>query len=111
MGRKHRDIALKKLHAMTAAMVMIFASMQAVPASAATPSASVLQQGLTQWAAQASSGQLGVAVLDLTTHASAGINASEAFPMMSVFKAPLAAVVLAQIDAGKLRFDQQVTIE
>lgn len=37
-------------------------------------------------------------------------NGENAFPMQSVFKAPLGAAVLADVDAGKLSLDQRVTI-
>lgn len=55
-------------------------------------------------------GTLGVAVFDLTTGASARINADRAFPMMSVFKAPVAAAVLSRVDDGTLSLQQPVTI-
>ena len=70
-----------------------------------------LQQSLERLAAQARPGLLGVTVLDVDTGMVTRVNADHAYPMMSVFKAPLAATVLAQIDAGRLSLDQKVTID
>lgn len=61
-------------------------------------------------AARARPGLLGITVLDLDSGAQARVNADHAYPMMSVFKAPVAATVLAQIDAGQLSLAQEVTI-
>jgi beta-lactamase class A len=69
-----------------------------------------LAQALKDLASRARPGLLGVTVLDLDTGARARINAARAYPMMSVFKAPVAATVLAQIDAGHLSLAQAVTI-
>jgi beta-lactamase class A len=70
-----------------------------------------LQQALEQLAARARPGILGVTVLDIDTGTVVRVNADRAYPMMSVFKAPVAATVLAQIDAGRLSLDQKVTID
>lgn len=69
-----------------------------------------LQQKLDALAQRARPGTLGVAVLDLQSGAAAGVHADEAFPMMSVFKAPVAAAVLSRVDEGKLSLQQQVTL-
>lgn len=39
------------------------------------------------------------------------LSATRAFPMQSVFKAPLGAAVLAQVDAGALSLDEVITLE
>lgn len=83
------------------------------PASALSPgetSKTTLRQSLGALAARARPGLLGVTVLDLDTGAQVRIHADRAYPMMSVFKAPLAATVLSQIDAGRLSLDQKVTL-
>jgi len=69
-----------------------------------------LQQTLDALVKRARPGILGVAVLDLQSGAEASVNAGQAFPMMSVFKAPVAAAVLARVDEGKLSLQQQVTL-
>jgi beta-lactamase class A len=69
-----------------------------------------LQQQLDALAQRARSGTLGVAVLDLQSGAEAHVNADQSFPMMSVFKAPVAAAVLSSVDEGKLSLRQQVTV-
>ena len=70
-----------------------------------------LQQALEQLATRARPGILGVTVLDVGTGMAIRVNADRAYPMMSVFKAPVAATVFAQIDAGSLSLDQKVTID
>jgi len=55
-------------------------------------------------------GSLGVAVLDLRSAIEWRANAAQPFPMMSVFKVPVAAAVLAQVEQGKLSMDQAVIV-
>ncbi|MEP6785522.1 MAG: class A beta-lactamase [Sphingomonadales bacterium] len=55
-----------------------------------------------------SGGRLGVAILDTGTERIVGHRAAERFGMCSTFKLPLAAVILAEIDAGRMRADQWV---
>lgn len=55
-------------------------------------------------------GSLGVAVLDLRSGNEWRANAGQPFPMMSVFKVPVAAAVLAQIEQGGLSMDQAVIV-
>lgn len=59
---------------------------------------------------RATPGILGVAVYDFQTDAMQGVNMSRPFPSMSVFKAYLAAAVLAQVDAGQLSLDKEITL-
>lgn len=61
----------------------------------------VLQSKLAALSRRALPGQIGIAVLDHRTGEQWGINQNTPFPMMSVFKAPVAAAVLARVDAGK----------
>lgn len=83
----------------------------ALSVSAAFPATTKpLQQSLNELAARAHPGLLGVTVLDLNSGAQARVNADHTYPMMSVFKAPVAATVLAQIDAGHLSLAQKVSI-
>lgn len=70
-----------------------------------------LQRALAHLAVQAKPGLLGLSVLDLDTHARTRVHADRAYPMMSVIKVPVAAAVLAQIDAGQIRLQQEVTIQ
>ncbi|MET0330710.1 MAG: class A beta-lactamase [Dyella sp.] len=86
----------------------------AIPAMAApaTVSAthSTLQEQLERLAQRAQPGRLGIAVLDLQSGATWQVNAAQAYPMMSVFKAPVAAAVLDQVDHGTLSLEQMVTV-
>jgi beta-lactamase class A len=78
----------------------------AAPAAATTPAA----QPLPELAAleQRTGGRLGVALFNTATGALAGHRLDERFAMCSTFKLPLAAVVLRQIDQGRLRARQWV---
>ncbi|VXC99558.1 class A beta-lactamase [Sphingomonas sp. AX6] len=53
-------------------------------------------------------GRLGVHAFDTTTSAAIGIDAGSRYAMCSTFKAPLAAAILTQVDAGTLHLDQSV---
>jgi beta-lactamase class A len=59
---------------------------------------------------KAKPGLLGVAVRDAQTGQTVAFNGDNRFPLQSVFKAALGAAVLAEIDAGKLRLDETITI-
>ena len=85
-------------------------SVNALEVSATKTQDARLQRTLAALAQRARPGTLGVAVLDLQSGVEAGVNAGQAFPMMSVFKAPVAAAVLSRIDAGKLSLQQQVIV-
>ena len=81
----------------------------AMPVCAADPVPS-LQTALDTFAQRAHPGVFGVTVLDLSSGTRCGVNTTRAYPMMSVFKAPVAAAVLARVDAGSLTLGQSVTI-
>lgn len=70
-----------------------------------------LQHVLTTLAESAKPGMLGITAVDLRTGTRVRVNAGRAFPMMSVIKAPVAAAVLAQVDAGLIGLDQMVTVD
>jgi beta-lactamase class A len=69
-----------------------------------------LQNPLVALAQHARPGILGIAVLDLQSGKTWRINADQAYPMMSVFKAPIAATVLDRIDRGLNHYDQTITV-
>jgi beta-lactamase class A len=77
------------------------------PAQSTAPS---LQRTLESLSSQARPGQFGIEVLDLQTGATAKVNTGRAYPMISVFKAPVAAAVLDLVDAGTLRLDQTLRL-
>ena len=76
-------------------------------ALAAVPAGN-LRASLEQVANQARPGTMGILVMDPASHETIKINDGRSYLMMSVFKAPVAATVLDQIDHGKLSFDQTV---
>jgi beta-lactamase class A len=53
-------------------------------------------------------GRLGVAILDTATGAQTGLRRDERFGMCSVFKLPLAALVLREADLGRLALDRRI---
>lgn len=61
-------------------------------------------------AAKAAPGILGVGVMDLGAARFWGLNPDRPFPMQSVFKAPLGAAALAEVDAGRLDLAETVTL-
>ena len=97
-------------HSVCSLLHLCVALLLAAPAMAAESPDAGLQEALAQLANQARPGVLGVTVVDLDTGARTRINADRAYPMMSVFKAPVAAAVLAQIDTGRITLSQEVTI-
>jgi beta-lactamase class A len=66
---------------------------------------------LQQIADRAKPGILGVAVCDLSTGITEGVNLDRKFPLQSVFKVFLAAALLDKVDAGQLSLDQHVVIK
>lgn len=104
-----------KNNLLTAALIVSALALQGctpapITRNAAEHADAPLQAELNRLSASAAPGKLGVAVLDLGTGGFTGVNADRAFPMQSVFKAPLGAAVLAQVDAGRLSLDQSVTL-
>lgn len=65
---------------------------------------------LVRLAEKAKPGTLAVMIADLGTGMTRGINADEPMPMQSVFKLPLAIVVLDAVDKGKLSLDDKITL-
>ncbi|MCM2290852.1 class A beta-lactamase [Allorhizobium sp. BGMRC 0089] len=75
------------------------------------PSSSTdFQARLKELATFALPGRLGVTVVDLTSGRRWEINGNQAFPMMSVFKAPSAAAILAMVDRQEVSLTQPVII-
>lgn len=83
----------------------------AMPVIARETADAKLQETLAQFADKAKPGILGITVVDLDKHTRTRVNADRAYPMMSVFKAPVAAAVLSQIDEGRIAPGQEVTID
>lgn len=71
---------------------------------------SSVQQELDALAAKARPATFGVTVIDLKTGHHWGVNQDDALPMMSVFKAPVAATVLDMVDRNDLSLSETVTI-
>src|SRR4028118_849502 len=59
----------------------------------------------------AAQGRVGVTATVLETGKTVSLNGDQQFPMQSVYKFPIAMAVLAQVDQGKLKLDQQVRVE
>ncbi len=55
-------------------------------------------------------GHLGVHALHLETGESASVHANERFPMQSVYKLPIAMVMLCAVDEGRFALDDVITI-
>ena len=61
--------------------------------------------------ASAAKGRVGVAAVVLETGDSVSLNYNERFPMQSVYKLPIAMAVLQQVEAGKIKLEQNVRVE
>ena len=86
------------------------ATSAAKAAATSAPAPDDLQSRLAVFAHRAQPAQLGIAVVDVSSGKRWGVNADASFVLMSVFKSPVAAAVLSQIDDGKIAFDQRVTL-
>jgi beta-lactamase class A len=69
-----------------------------------------LQAKLDALAQRARPAHLGITVIDLRSGQAWRVGAGRAYPMMSVFKAPLGAALLDRVDRGELSLDRNVTI-
>jgi beta-lactamase class A len=57
------------------------------------------------------SATVGYAAVDIETGRTASLNAGDHFPMASVFKFPVALVVLQRVDSGEFKLDDPITIQ
>jgi len=70
----------------------------------------VLDAGFPRLAARARPGEFALGVAPLNEAKAWISNAERRFPMQSVFKAPLAAAALAQVDAGTMKLGEKITL-
>lgn len=108
---------ISDLHQPMFAAAAIVLALTGIPLKAAasngptvTETRAALEGKLDALAERARPGTLGICVLDLRSGEQWCVNAGQAYPMMSVFKAPVAATVLAQIDHGDMSFDQTTSV-
>ena len=73
--------------------------------------AALLDQAIGEIAARAQPASMEVAVQNLEAGEMWAWNGDKAFPMQSVFKAPLAAAVLSEVELGHLSLDETITLE
>lgn len=69
-----------------------------------------MDQEIAVLADRARPGVLGVGVMNLESGELWAFNGERQFPMQSVFKAPLGAAVLAEVDAGRLSLAETITL-
>ena len=70
----------------------------------------ILDEKIGDIAERAQPGLIDVGVLNIDGGESWAFNAEHRFPLQSVFKAPLGAAVLAEVDAGRLSLDETIVI-
>jgi beta-lactamase class A len=70
-----------------------------------------LDAGVRAVAERTAPGVLGLGLMNLESGEHWTLNGDRAFPMQSVFKLPLAAAALAELDAGRLKLDEAVIVE
>lgn len=73
--------------------------------------AALLDQAIGEIAARAQPASMEIAVQNLANGEVWAWNGDKAFPMQSVFKAPLAAALLSEVDLGRLSLDETITLE
>lgn len=83
---------------------------QGVEATSPPLDAAILDQEIGEIAARVQPAMMEVAVQNLEGGEMWAWNGDKAFPMQSVFKAPLAAAVLAEVDHGRLSLDETITL-
>jgi beta-lactamase class A len=91
-------------------MLVAFGLTLLLAGPAAALDRSLLQQRVEALSREAGRGVLGVGVLDIRTGERWLHNGTRPFPMQSVYKAPIAVAVLRDVDRGRLKLDQVVTI-
>ena len=81
--------------------------------TARTPSLDMdwLNRAVEAIAAKLSPGAFGVGLANLDSGEVFTFNGERPFPLQSVFKAPLAAAILAEVDAGRVALDERVTLK
>lgn len=104
-------VSSKSGQALRRAATCLLLLLAAVPLVRAEPLPTApLQAQFEALSQQALPGKLAIAVLDLRSGARWGVNAERVMPMMSDFKAPVAAAILSRIDAGSMTLGQSVTL-
>ncbi|WP_333588059.1 class A beta-lactamase [Phenylobacterium sp.] len=104
---------MRRFFAVLALALTVSACEPGMPQTAAeTPAmdAQILDAAAERIAATAAPARFGAGFLNLESGELWAVAGSDRFPMQSVFKAPLAAVVLAEVDAGRIALDQVVTL-
>jgi len=107
-SRVHRLIVAMVV--LNLSLVCLSSSAEAVDRPTTLAAQARLQQSLDMLAQRARPGLLGVDVLDLQSGTEVRVNANQAYPMMSVFKAPVAAAVLSRIEKRQLSLGQKITL-
>jgi beta-lactamase class A len=90
-------------------IVGILASALALFLTPTAPDDPVLAATLRRLAAE-TPGTAGVSVVHLESGAAAAVNATERFPMMSVYKLPIVVHALREADRGRLDLAEQITL-
>src|SRR5580658_10314798 len=91
--------------------LLVTAAIAVYPAGAATdPALARLEQQI-EHVSHATDGLTGVEAVHIETGRTVSLHASEAFPMASTFKIPVAVQILSLVDDGKLALDKMVPLE
>lgn len=95
------------------ALALFAAALLARSAAAQAPHLGQLEEKLQsqlEEIARATPGVMGVAVIDLSTGATSGVNRDLAFPQGSAIKIPVLLELYAQAEEGRLRLDERVPL-
>src|SRR5580704_16634599 len=90
------------------AAILLLAATSFLPA-APDPALARLEQQI-EYVSHATDGVVGVNAVHVETGRSVSLRGTEAFPMASAFKLPVALQILSLVDEGKLTLDKMVTL-
>lgn len=90
--------------------IAVAIALAALPSAARTADPATDLDARLRTIALEAGGTFGVKVVHLESGSTAGLNVLGRFQMASVYKLPLAVVVLAKVDAGELHLEQEVEV-
>ena len=104
-NRHEADMFLKPVRTLTLLLVLSSASLAQTP----DPNLRLLEAEIGRLSA-ISGGKVGVGIIHIETGRELFVNGSEAFPMASTFKVPIAVELLTRVQSGTVRLDSMITL-
>jgi beta-lactamase class A len=105
------EVFLKALRVWFVILVSFALATPARPAQAPEPSPLERLRAVVAEAAAASTGDMGVAIKHVETGQELAVNGDRFFPMASTVKVPILVELFNQVDSGKIRLDEMVSLD